>query len=116
MSYIKENEIDGSLSGYSENDIIKLTLVVGEGQYGSSAFKNFNGQIEAGAILNRILGSAGSIKGKKLIITTTVTDTNPDTNRTSVSYQLNGKNVDTLEYEVEQDNGTLVYYTTLNFI
>ncbi len=113
--YMKENEFPYSLKKFTSNSTIYLSIIVGEGQYGNSSFKNFNGEIVTGSVLNRILGKKKDIINKSLEIITVVTDTSPHTNHTSVTYKINNNEAASYDYDVPNDNGTLFYKTTINF-
>ncbi|MFA6402507.1 MAG: hypothetical protein WCX31_12940 [Salinivirgaceae bacterium] len=93
-----------------------LTITFGEGQPGNSALKNFDGKYQTGSINNLLLGKGKSIKGKKLLISSIVTDANENTNHTSVTYTINGNEIKTFEDDVDTDNSSIYYTTTINFI
>lgn len=70
---------------------IHLTVTIGEGQFGSSRVRLND------VIVDRMrhtfdgnVGTAAECRGKKLTIVSVVTDVRPQTNRTSVTYELTG--------------------------
>lgn len=93
-----------------------LTIVVGEAQIGYSSFRDFEGKYISGNIVLHPLGKGENIKGKKLIVTSMVTDVNPNTNLTSITYRLNEENIKTVSETVESNNSSIFYTTYLSFI
>ncbi len=92
-----------------------LTIVFGNGQVGNSTFKDIDGQYHTGAIVNIKIGTGAKLEGKFILIGSIVTDTNPKTNWTSISYYINDKELDTFSEEVEDDNGSIYYTTFIKF-
>jgi hypothetical protein len=95
------------------DDDVKLDVTVGEGQ---KAFLEvlLNGRpIGHGAdVKDLAVGKGSELAGSRLRITATVTDTNTDTNRTSVTYRLTGGRstmVRTSEHTVDIDGDTVDY-------
>ena len=93
-----------------------LTIVVGEAQIGYSSFRDFEGKYISGNIVLHPIGEGKNIRGKKLIITSMVTDVNPNTNLTSITYKLNDENIKTVSETVESNNSSIFYTTYLSFI
>lgn len=94
-------------------DDVTLDVTVGEGQ---KAFLEvlLNGlPIGHGAdVSGLVIGNGTELAGSRLRITATVTDTNTDTNRTSVTYRLTGgrsPKVRTSEHTVDVDGDTVDY-------
>ena len=92
---------------------VTLDVTVGEGQ---KAFLEvlLNGlSIGHGAdVSGLVVGKGSELAGSRLRITATVTDTNTDTNRTSVTYRLTGGRstmVRTSEHTVDIDGDTVDY-------
>ena len=92
---------------------VTLDVTVGEGQ---KAFLEvlLNGlPIGHGAdVKGLIVGKGNEVAGSRLRITATVTDTNTDTNRTSVTYRLTGGRttmIRTSEHTVDIDGDTVDY-------
>ena len=93
-----------------------LSIVIGEAQIGYSSFRDFEGKYISGNIVLHPIGKGENIRGKKLIITSMVTDVNPNTNLTSITYRLNDANIDTVSETVESNNSSIFYTTYLSFI
>lgn len=91
----------------------KLTIVVGNGQVGQSSLKKPSGEYVTGDIQNVSLGS--NIAGKTVFVSTMVTDVNPNTNQTSVSYYLNQVLLKTVNQEADEDHSSVLYKTKLVF-
>lgn len=92
---------------------VTLRVMVGEGQLGSSLVTLGKTELASGAIAFLSLGSGALLRGKTLRVTTMVTDVQRMTNRTSVTYVLQGGPSDR-EYRLEQpvaDQGDSVDYT-----
>jgi hypothetical protein len=92
-----------------------LTVLVGEAQIGHSAIKDFDGKYISGNITKYPIGKGEKIKGKTLIITSMVTDVNPHTNLTSITYNLNDNDIKTISEEVKSNNSSIFYTTYLKF-
>lgn len=89
----------------AKNDV-KLTIVIGEGQVGVSLVMLDNKQIEkseAGNFYN--VGAGPDIAGSVLLVISEVQDTNPNINRTSISYILDGGKVEKPPYKLNADVG-----------
>lgn len=93
-----------------------LTIIFGNGQVGNSTFKDIDGQYHTGAIVNIKIGTGAKLEGKSILIGSIVTDTNPNSNWTSVTYLINDEELETYDAEVEDDNGSIYYTTLINFI
>jgi hypothetical protein len=109
-----ENKIDYPI--IKQDQKYSLSITFGEGQPGSSAIKNFDGKYITGNIENVPLGLGSAIKGKNLLISSMVTDTNENTNHTSVTYYINDKELRTFEDDVDTDNSSIYYTTTIKFV
>ena len=93
---------------------IRLSLVVGEGQFGRSDVRVNTQRIvrSSGSIGNLLVGKGTDLSGKTLRIRTIVHDTVAATNKMSVTYKLTGGSSDkefTSKGEVEKDGGNLVF-------
>lgn len=97
-----------------EGTSVKLEISIGHGQIGVSSgtvggrpiFEETKGNV------NHDLGDGGSLVKSTLYITTTVTNIQPATNKTSVTYKLSGGTEDfesTLE-ETAKGQGDVVHY------
>ncbi|HMT28907.1 MAG TPA: hypothetical protein PKD91_06480 [Bacteroidia bacterium] len=95
---------------------VKLTIVFGDKQKGNSALQNFNKKYVVGDVTDVVLGSVNEIKGKSLFISSMVTDVNPSTDWTSITYSINDEDVKTYEEETDSPNDSIVYATTIKFV
>lgn len=93
-----------------------LTIKFGDGQDGSSSFKDVENNYHTGNILNTVIGTGAKMDGKYILIGSIVTDTNPHTNATSISYFINDIEVATFREVVAADNGSIFYSTKIDFI
>lgn len=93
-----------------------LTIIFGDGQDGSSSFKDIEGNYHTGNLLNTVIGTGAKMEGKFIVIGSIVTDTNQHTNATSISYFINDVEVATFREEVDTDNGSIFYSTKIDFI
>jgi len=93
-----------------------LTITFGNGQIGNSTFKDVHGNYQTGAIVHTNIGTGAELEGKLILIGSIVSDVNPQTNWTSVTYSINGDSLATYKEEVEDDNGSIYYTTTIKFI
>ena len=98
---------------------VSLTIIIGDGQFGSSAVlldseKKTNGH----NITNYPLGSGSSLDGKTLRIVTIVSDTNPSTTNMDVTYQFKGGVADqnfSLSYAVASQGDALTFDASFVF-
>lgn len=97
------------------NEDCKLTVTFGDGQKGHSSLKTINGKYITGKVENLNIGHGEQLKGKKMLISSIVTDVNPHTNWMSVTYFINGSAIKSLQHHIESDNGSLYCTTTLSF-
>lgn len=91
---------------------VELRIVVGHGQLGSSVVKLDGVEIASGMLGMLKLGKGRDLKGSKLAVSTTVTDVQRSSNRTSVTYVLSGgSSTETypLSADVETDGGSVLY-------
>jgi hypothetical protein len=93
---------------------VRLSLVIGEGQFGRSDVRLNTQRIVrvSGSIGNLLVGKGEDVSGKTLRIRTIVNDTVSATNRMSVTYKLTGGPSDkefTSKGEVEKEGGNLVF-------
>jgi len=122
-SQISNKQINFTVTG---NDFYFLSVVIGNGQTGTTTFKNFNNVQFSPDVLNAPVGNGLSIKGKSSTVVSVVIDVNPDTDNLIVSYYLT--NVAKTEDELESllpvgtsnmtvtTNSTGILLTTLNFV
>ena len=94
---------------------VTLTVVIGEGQLGSSLVKVGEKQLTIGDVTKLKVGKGSAVAGKDLFIKTVVTDVNDKTDRTSVRYELKGGTVDKtfdLDATVDEEGGSVIYRAT----
>ena len=96
-------------------DTCLLSITIGDAQVGHTTFKKINGTYGTGQIQMEDLGKETDLKGKKMLISTIVTDVNPATNKTSISYKINDKAYDPILSEADAENGSLRYKTIVTF-
>jgi hypothetical protein len=93
----------------------RLTIIIGDGQLGSSSFRNVDGSYVTGDVENEFLGKGLSLMNQSILLSTMVTDVNPDTNWTSITILINNEVKGVFPTEVEKKNDTVFYDTTLKF-
>lgn len=103
-----------------------LTVIIGNGQGGSTTFKDFDDEQYSPKVVNVPIGKGSLIKGKSSSIVSVVVDINPDSDNLIVSYFLTTKTKTELELEnsepvvtstmTVETNSTAVFITTINFI
>jgi hypothetical protein len=93
----------------------RLTITIGDGQVGSSSYCNVNGKYVIGDVVNESLGMGLALLNQSILISTMVTDVNPDTNWTSITVLINNEVKGVFPAEAERDNATVFYDTTLKF-
>jgi len=89
-----------------------LSVVIGEGQLGSSLVRLGERELAIGDVSRLKVGKGSTIAGKQLYIKTVVTDVNDQTDRTSVRYELQGGEVQKvidLEASVDEEGGSVIY-------
>lgn len=111
MKYIT-NTIDYSTPA---SGTLNLSVIIGNGNACTSTFKNFDGTYTTGDITDVLLGNAVDIKGKSISVTSTVTDTNPNTDMTIITYQINDNDIQQYTQAAESSNDSVIYYTIINF-
>lgn len=102
----------------SDGDIY-LTIVIGNGQPGSSIVKINKIIIKDGEIKNLKLGNGNELKGKTLSVTSYVDDYQVNTNDTCIQYLLTGGKEPKkyyLDATVDVDGDRVVYNTDIKFI
>jgi hypothetical protein len=108
----KINEFDFTVK---DTTSYSLTITIGDSQKGSSSFKNYDGEYIIGEVTNETLGTGNDLRNTSLVICTTVTDVSKETNRTSVTYFLNDKEIEGYSNNASEDNATIYYTTTIKF-
>ncbi|WP_293311072.1 hypothetical protein [Pedobacter sp. UBA5917] len=122
-SQISNKQINFPVKG---TDSYFLNVVIGNGQTGTTTFKNFNNVQFSPDVLNAPVGKGSSIKGKSSTVVSVVIDVNPDTDNLIVTYYLTNapKTGEELKNLIPigissmtvQTNSTGIFLTTLNFI
>lgn len=91
---------------------VKLTIIIGDAQLGSSKVALGNKELARGEINDLPIGDGSVIAGKTLFIKSVVTDVNDKTNHTSITYVLRGGKEEKkyeLSEDVEEEGGSMVY-------
>lgn len=98
---------------------VKLTVVIGDAQLGSSVANVGGKEIGRGALTNLAVGKGAKLRGKSLRVKTVVTDVSDKTNRTSVTYELKGGAQPaefSLEGTVAEEGDSIIYRASIDFI
>jgi hypothetical protein len=71
---------------------VRLRIVIGQAQKGATVVQLGSGVLAStnDDVVDVELGTGAEVRGKKVFCTTLVTDVNPQTNLTSVSWELSG--------------------------
>ncbi len=112
------HELWSTLSFPTLTGKIKLSVSIGDAQVGGSVVTiDKQRQDQTGSIKDLMLGDAAVLKGKKVLVRTLVSDINPKSNHTSVTYTLVGNSTAemTLSREVPEHGDAVRYVTTLEF-
>ena len=99
--------------------LVKLSVVIGEAQIGSSVVKLGAKKLGEGDIAGLPVGSGDDIKGRPLFVKSVVTDVNDNTNRTSITYKLDGgkRNQQFVSSgSVEEDGDSIIYRAKFNLV
>jgi hypothetical protein len=103
-----------------DDDVVRITVTPGEGQKAHVKIWISDVPITSGTkIVNFPIGRGSDVAGKDLDVATTVTDTNPQTNRTSVTYILAGGSEDHIfnqHFEVSKEGETVDYFATFKLL
>ncbi len=92
---------------------VALTVIIGEAQIGGGVVKLDGKQIGVTPVEKLSLGTESDLKGKTLLIKTIVSDENPETNKTSVTYTFdqNGEQQQFVsKAEVDHDKDEIGYW------
>lgn len=95
-----------------------ITVFAGEGQLGRVVFKKPDGKIFNQEIVEQLqLGKGDELLSKKIItISAMVIDVQSQTNRTSLTVQLNDEDIhQPFEQEADDDNGSVFYKIKIQF-
>ncbi len=100
-------------------DDVKLTVVIGNAQIGSSIIKLNGTEKGRGTIKNLEMGSGPNIKGRAIKTKSVVTDVNDQTNKTTITYKLSGGKRPqefTSSGTVDQDGDSIIYRAMFKLI
>lgn len=98
---------------FEEDGDVTITVVIGEGQIGGGSLKLDGTIVKKTPAEDHSLGSGSNLKGKILLAKTIVSDENPNTNKTSVSYlfkQGQKEQKFVAKAEVENDGDVIGYW------
>jgi hypothetical protein len=97
------------------NDDVLITVKAGDAQHlAGYQLHTPDGKYHNGPFLNFRIGKGSDLKGKESKLTATITDTNPNTNFTSIVINLsNQETVKTYSESSEFDNSTVIYLITI---
>lgn len=112
------HDLNSTLSFPTLTGPIKLTVLIGDAQVGGSVVTvNNKRKSQTGQIVDLPLGDASDLADKTVLVRTLVSDINPKSNHTSVTYQLVGSTTAkmTLAREVPDHGDAVRYITTLEF-
>lgn len=97
---------------------VKMSVVIGDGQIGSSVIRLENQLLRMGDINDLEIGNGNDLIGKKLTVKSIVADVNDQTNYTSITYKLSGGKEEgnfKLEENVTNDGDSIIYRAEINF-
>jgi len=95
---------------------IRLQVVIGDGQFGSTLVTLGSQVWEQAHDFDHVLGTGVALAGKTLSVTSIVTDTNVQTNQTAVTYRLSGGVVPlehTVTFTVDDENDSVDYEASI---
>lgn len=98
---------------------VMLDITIGEAQIGASAVFLDELMIATGKVDDLKIGPGSILKGRRLSIRSIVSDVNPNTNRTAVTYDLSGGEEPlsvTLTADSGGDNKSVVYLGFFDFV
>jgi len=101
------------------NGPVVLRIIIGEGQFGSSVVNLGTEEIASGGVAMLRVGDGPSLAGQRLKVASTVTDVQRSTNRTSITFELDGGPVPSsheLNREVDKEGGSVLYIATFDFV
>ena len=98
---------------------IRLEVTIGEGQFGSTRATVGAKQLDDVHDMNQLIGKGSELAGQVLTVRSVVTDTNLQTNRTSVTYRLTGGPApleQTLSLTVEEESDSVDYKAVFQLV
>lgn len=99
--------------------IVHLKVTIGPGQFGSSLVTVGDKEYDQARTVDVDLGSGADLKGKVAKVFSVVTDTNRQTNMTSVTYRLTGGPSPleaTLSVRVDQERDSVDYLAKFEMV
>ena len=100
-----------------ESAIVTLAIIIGEGQIGASVVFLDDQVIAKGDVNTVILGPGSILTGRRAVARSLVSDINPNTDRTAVTYILGGgaTELDVTLTQNDAPNGSVIYQSVFNF-
>lgn len=98
---------------------VRLSIIIGDAQIGSSVVSLDSDEIGRGDISNLVVGSGPDIKNKALFTKSVVTDVNDASDWISITYHLEGgaQNQDySSSDKVEAAGDSIIYRAKFNFV
>lgn len=99
---------------------VTISVIIGEGQKGhTTVFLDASERTDGATIAGFPLGNGPDLEGREVRVSSVVTDTNPSTNHTSVTYTLSGGAAERtykLEYTVSKPYETVGYYAKFRLL
>lgn len=100
-------------------DSVKLSIVIGDAQIGSSLVLLDQSELGRGEINAVAVGAGPQIRGKTLSVKSVVTDVNDATNHTSITYRLSGGAADqafSQSATVDAEGDSVIYKATIHLV
>ncbi|MEJ0102766.1 MAG: hypothetical protein WDO19_09515 [Bacteroidota bacterium] len=99
------------------NDIVSLTIIIGNAQIGSSTvkFKFTSAILGKGEIKDLVIGKGSDIAGKTLRIATRVLDANPASDKVSITHHFDNASPADTEYDDEIAEGQDVFTLLVDY-
>ena len=102
------------------DDLVTISVIPGEGQKAHVKVWLSDNVVKSGTVIEDLpIGRGSEIAGMELQVATTVADTNPQTNRTSVTYVLKGgpkAHMYLQHFEVSKEGETVDYFATFKLL
>ncbi len=101
---------------FGQNGPITISVIIGDAQIGGGVVLLDSELLSRTPVENYSIGNYDEIKSKKCLFKTIVSDENPSTNRTSVTYlfKRNGEEIShTSEAEVAEEGDAIAHYTEI---
>lgn len=98
---------------------VKLTVIVGDAQIGSSLVRLDAAELGRGDINGLTIGKGPQTRGKTLSIKSVVTDVNDATNHTSITYAISGGAADQMFSQmamVDEEGDSVIYKASIHLI